>query len=125
MLVAAALLAASSACTPKIGDKCTISTDCSQSGDRLCDTSQPGGYCTQFNCRGNTCPDKAACVLFDSSLPGCSYDDRSGRFGGRTARSFCIERCETDADCRDGSYVCADPRSGVFGGLILDNAPSR
>lgn len=107
-------------CTPAIGDKCSLSTDCSVQGDRLCDTSQPDGYCTEFNCKGNSCPDKAACVLFNSAVPGCVYDDRDGRFGGRTARSFCVARCESDADCRAG-YVCADPRSPQFGALILDN----
>ncbi|HKO50071.1 MAG TPA: hypothetical protein VJV79_20210, partial [Polyangiaceae bacterium] len=36
-------------CTPKIGDDCSVSTNCSTTGDRLCDITQPGGYCTKFN----------------------------------------------------------------------------
>src|SRR5690606_30776275 len=78
------------ACTPEIGDKCQVSTDCSIRGDRLCDVSQPGGYCTQLNCRGDGCADEAACVLFNSAVPGCGYDDRAGPFGSRVARSFCM-----------------------------------
>lgn len=116
--LATALLLAG--CTPKIGDKCVLSTDCSTRGDRLCDTSQPEGYCTQFNCRGDGCPDKAACVQFDVAIPGCGFDDRSGPGGGRTARSFCIAACASDSDCRDG-YVCVDPRRPPWSASILDD----
>jgi hypothetical protein len=115
-------LAAVAACTPEIGDKCILSTDCSVRGDRLCDTSQPGGYCTQFNCRGNACPDKAACVLFNASIPGCGFDDRQGPGASRIARSFCVGRCFQDSDCRtEDGYVCADPREYPWRGMILDN----
>ncbi len=108
------------ACTPSIGDKCVLSTDCSPRGDRLCDTSQPDGYCTIFNCQGDSCPDKAACVLFNAAIPGCGYDDRAGAGGSRAGRSFCIARCFSDSDCR-GDYVCADPRRQPWGALILDD----
>ena len=81
-------VAISQACTPEIGDKCIVSTDCSVQGDRLCDTSQPDGYCTQLNCRGNDCSDEAACVLFNSAVPGCNFDDRPRPYGSRIARSF-------------------------------------
>lgn len=117
-------LAAIASCTPEIGDKCQVSTDCSIRGDRLCDTSQPGGYCTQLNCRGNGCADEAACVLFNSALPGCTYDDRSGPFGSRVARSFCMAQCESNGDCRDG-YVCADPRTYPWNAVILDDNQNR
>src|SRR3954471_3131253 len=83
-------------CTPSIGDKCVLSTDCSTRGDRLCDTSQPDGYCTQFNCAKNGCPDEAACVLFNSNVPGCGYDDRAGGYGSRVARSFCVAKCSSN-----------------------------
>ncbi|AKV00946.1 hypothetical protein AKJ09_07609 [Labilithrix luteola] len=108
-------------CTPQIGDKCVLSTDCSSSGDRICDTSQPGGYCTTpSNCRPNLCPDKAACVLFAGSVPGCFVDDRDGPAGARTGRAFCMARCENDGDCRSG-YVCASPTDPRWGGVIMDN----
>ncbi len=104
-------------CTPSIGDKCVLSTDCSLRGDRLCDTSEPGGYCTIFNCRGNLCPDSAACVLFNASVQGCNYDDRST---SRTGRTFCMAQCQSNSDCRDG-YVCADPRQAPWSAVILDD----
>lgn len=112
------------ACRPEIGDPCVLSTDCSTRGDRQCDTAQPGGYCTQFNCRVDSCPDEASCILFNSAVPGCSYDDRNGGGGARTARSFCERRCETNADCR-GGYACVDPRKPPFNAINVDNDQER
>ncbi len=122
----AALLAFAAACRPEIGDKCILSTDCSTRGDRLCDTSQPDGYCTQFACSKDTCPDEGHCVLFNAAIQGCGYDDRNGKFGSRVARSFCTANCAKNDDCRAG-YVCADPRLAPWNGLVLDTnqyAPS-
>src|SRR5215472_9668661 len=115
LLVAAPLVLGG--CTPSIGDKCVLSTDCSLRGDRLCDTSQPEGYCTIFNCAGNSCPNDAACVLFHANLQGCPYDDRTP---SRTGRSFCMAHCSSDSDCRSG-YVCRDPRQQPWGAVILDD----
>ena len=114
-----AALAALSGCTPSIGDKCSLSTDCSLQGDRLCDTSQPNGYCTVFNCTADTCVDTAACVLFHPEIQGCRYGDRAPSPGGRT---FCLAQCQSDSDCRtaDG-YICADPRLAPWNALILDD----
>ena len=64
----AGILAMVVACTPSVGDRCNISTDCSTQGDKLCDTSQPGGYCTQLNCLGNKCVDDALCISGDGGL---------------------------------------------------------
>jgi hypothetical protein len=122
--VAVVIVGSSVACTPEIGDKCQISTDCSIRGDRLCDTSQPGGYCTQLNCRGNSCADEAACVLFNSAVPGCGYDDRSGPFGSRVARSFCMKGCTSNGDCR-GGYICGDPRVAPWNAVILDDDQNK
>jgi hypothetical protein len=112
-------LGALGACTPSIGDKCVLSTDCSTQGDRLCDTSQPDGYCTEFNCAADSCPDHAVCVLFNSNVPGCGFDDRNGAFGSRVARSFCVAQCGNDSDCR-GGYVCRSPHEPAWNGIILD-----
>ena len=114
-------LALLAGCTPEIGDKCLLSTDCSQRGDRLCDTSQPDGYCTVFNCTTNSCPDEAACVTFGTNIPGCSVNDRGV---ARSARSFCVASCGRDSDCRSG-YVCDDPRSAPWLGAIMDNNQDR
>lgn len=115
-------LVAFAGCQPSIGDKCTVSTDCSTRGDRLCDTSQPNGYCTNFNCRGDDCPTEAVCILFAGSVPGCPIDDRHSP--PRTARSLCLYSCQDDSDCRTGDgYVCADPRTApYFATPLADNA---
>jgi len=103
-LVAAALAVG---CTPKIGDDCTVSTNCSTTGDRLCDTTQPGGYCTIFNCEPGSCPDDAKCVNFGiylSPVAGCVSSQGNSPY----KRSFCMASCDSNADCR-GGYECLAP----------------
>lgn len=119
--IAGLFVATLAGCKPEIGDKCLLSTDCSQTGDRLCDTSQPDGYCTVFNCTGNGCPDEAACVAFRSNVPGCSTNDRGV---ARTMRAFCVAACEGSSDCRSG-YVCADPRTDPWFGIVMDNVQNQ
>jgi hypothetical protein len=116
-------------CTPKIGNKCTLSTDCSQLGDRQCDATQPDGYCTRFGCDPDTCPD-AICVAFDPNLdPACQGvdDGRSPRF----QRTFCMAPCTNDpgvaravpGGCREG-YMCVDlsvpAMRSLYRGLVVD-----
>lgn len=100
-LAALTLLAIASGCAPKIGDKCTLSTDCSATGDRLCDSTEPAGYCTVFNCEPNACPDNSLCVAFNE--PTCKSPAESVRF----ERTFCMATCGSDGDCRAG-YKCLD-----------------
>lgn len=85
-------------CAPQIGDRCQVSTDCSVNGDRICDTSQPRGYCTVQGCDPDSCPNGAVCVewRFEPS---------------RTTATYCMERCRSGCG-RDG-YECVaddDPR---------------
>ena len=94
------------ACQPKIGDDCQTSVDCSQGEERLCDITQPGGYCTIFNCEPDNCPEESACIAFGaklSTVPGCA----DGNDLSRLERTFCMVTCGSDKDCR-GGYVCAD-----------------
>jgi len=105
------------ACTPKIGDKCILSTDCSTQGSRQCDTSMPGGYCTVYNCGPNSCPDYAACYLFHPEVQGCTYNDRDP---SRTGKSFCMAGCQSTSDCRQ-SYECVDARLPPWNALLLDD----
>jgi hypothetical protein len=107
-------------CTPKIGHQCVLSTDCGTQGGLVCDPTVPGGYCTLTNCQPNLCPDEAACVLFESNLPGCAVNDRNGPMGARTGESFCMEQCHKQSDCRAG-YICADPRQPPWNAQILDD----
>jgi hypothetical protein len=92
-------------CTPSIGDKCTLSTDCSTLGDRLCDTTQPGGYCTIFNCEPDQCP-SSICVAFAPTLdPACGAADNG--VSPRFEQSFCMAPCSSNSNCR-GEYECID-----------------
>jgi hypothetical protein len=77
-------------CTAEIGDECSANVDCSTNGDRACDTSAPGGYCTILDCRANGCPEEAMCVAWGE---------------GVAQRTFCMRHCGSDSDCRDG-YQC-------------------
>jgi hypothetical protein len=104
-------------CKPEIGDECTVSTDCSAAGERLCDTTQPGGYCTIFNCEPGTCPEEAICVSYGNSrsnAPGCR--DRNGR--SRYEETYCVAKCEDDDDCRSG-YACIDMGRENPGGVVI------
>ena len=115
-----ALALAASGCTKKIGDSCVLSTDCSVNGGRVCDTSQPGGYCTQLGCNTGSCPDDAVCVSFQATVPGCAYNDYDSP--SRTGRSFCEAHCDDDSDCRQSEgYICASPTGAPWNGAILDN----
>ena len=122
ILALAGSFAALSGCSPKIGDACATSTDCSINGDRLCDTTQPGGYCTIFNCEPDTCPDEAVCVAFDDRIDrNCPPSHQWSRF----ERTYCMLRCESDEDCRAG-YVCMDTTSvdDPLGAYVVDTSPA-
>jgi hypothetical protein len=105
-------------CKPKIGEDCATSTDCSISGDRLCDITQPGGYCTVFNCEPNGCPTEAACVAFSEGT--CSAPVVSTRF----RRTFCVRECEDDGDCR-GGYQCLDLSQDSSRRIVDTNSAGR
>jgi hypothetical protein len=62
LLLALALGAVS--CGKQIGDDCQTATDCNPNGGRICDLSQPGGYCTVLGCDETTCPSEATCIRF-------------------------------------------------------------
>lgn len=80
-----ALLAALAAagCGKQIGDNCQTASDCNPNGGRICDLSQPGGYCTVLGCDETTCPSEATCIRYFPSAfltkpcnPYC--EDRQG-----------------------------------------------
>ena len=109
---------AATGCKPEIGDKCSISTDCSVQGDRLCDVTQPAGYCTVFNCEPNRCPDDSVCVAF--SEPSCASPALSARF----QRTFCMKVCESGGDCR-AEYACLDVSNDPARRVVDVNPSSR
>jgi hypothetical protein len=128
-LLAAALtaaLASLAACTPVIGDSCELSTDCASDGTRICDTAEPGGFCTVLNCTGTnlgaSCPDYAICVLFNANVPGCPL---SAYGPSRTGQSECRNTCTNNGDCRT-DYLCANPADPPWSATILDpNTPEK
>ena len=113
--------ARSSGCTPSIGDKCVLSTDCSTDGDRLCDTSQPDGYCTQFNCANERVPRRGRVRRSSTPRPRAAATTTArGGYGSRVARSFCVAQCATDSDCRGGLHL-RRPARAPWNGLVLDD----
>jgi hypothetical protein len=108
-------------CAKSIGDPCRLATDCSNRGDRQCDTSQPDGYCTQIACRANACPTDSSCVLFNAAIAGCEVNPRTV---SRTAASQCMQQCAEDGDCRSG-YHCGDPTQVPLRAQILDDDKSK
>jgi hypothetical protein len=97
------------ACSPRIGDACSSSVNCSINGDRLCDTTQPGGACVIFDCQADTCPDDGVCARFNPAEP-------------RLQVLACMRRCTSDADCRSGDgYRCVEPSTfedGLFAEVV-------
>lgn len=131
------LLLLAPGCGDQVGDSCSTNVDCSPYGDRICDTSQAGGYCTIQGCDPDSCPDEAVCIRFfptsflsvpcnpltedavDPTLSptnDCTADEvclSSGLCSQRTQeRRFCMKACEADTDCR-GDYECR--RTGTLG----------
>jgi len=88
-------------CSKGIGDECDSALDCSASASRLCDLSQPHGYCTLAGCRPGSCPDDAVCVTFWQNT------DRSELDRNRLSINYCMRKCEGGSDCRqDEGYSC-------------------
>jgi hypothetical protein len=111
------------ACGHKIGDSCTVSTDCASDGTRVCDTLSPGGACTIAGCDFGTCPEDSICVRFFAGLEDgkecttqaeCAIDEVCTLGGGKRQcakrsleQRFCMPTCGGDGDCRD-AYECRD-----------------
>jgi hypothetical protein len=116
------------ACSEKIGDECSLSSDCASDGSRICDSSSPGGYCTILGCNFESCPDEAICVRFFTSTTSnrtcvqatedfadgtddCTADEFCTLAGICAPRGaevrYCMLACGSDGDCRDG-YECRE-----------------
>lgn len=120
LLLCVALVALSVGCKPQVGDDCKVSRDCSAAGDRLCDITAPGGYCTIFNCEPNSCPeDESLCVQFGATRSPLCVDEPLAA-PSPYARTFCMATCDDDGDCRSG-YVCEDLSvSNAWGAVLID-----
>ena len=101
LLIALAAALVSTGCGKEIGAACETALDCSSQGSRLCDRTQPHGYCTLRGCERGTCPEDSVCVKFRPAQE-------------RLAVTYCMYSCEEDDDCRDDEgYQCAG--EGDFG----------
>lgn len=86
------------ACAPQIGKHCGNSLDCSAQGSRICDRTQPAGYCTIMGCEEGTCPSEAVCVKFRPKEE-------------RLAVTYCMAKCDERSDCRDSEgYHCTSTK---------------
>ena len=137
VLATVVVLLGGAGCSRKIGDDCTTPTECDPNQTRVCDLSQPGGYCTILGCDETTCPEEAVCIRFfpakyltipcDPSQPTsvCSPDELclpSGLCAARSAeRRSCVLGCSGNDDCRDG-YECR--RAGLGGSVLLSADPN-
>jgi hypothetical protein len=114
-------------CGYQIGESCIVDTDCSADGSRVCDQTEPSGYCTILGCDYNTCPENSECVRFytgafanqpcdyltedasGGSNDACTYDEECSLAGDCVPRSaeirYCMATCNSNGDCRDG-YEC-------------------
>lgn len=114
-----------SGCQPKIGDSCIVDLDCTAETTRLCDTTQPNGYCTMVDCDPTTCPeDEAICVSFNnvkSTVGACNTPVVPSPY----RRNFCMKFCEKNSDCRD-DYECIEVRDeNIFGAAVIQEPPEN
>ena len=113
------------ACGKDIGDGCSTNLDCDTDGQRDCDLSQPGGYCTINGCDEKLCPGGSVCIrVFPYESPGaaCAQDVDcisaelclpDGFCVPRLSeRRYCVKKCGGNGDCR-GGYVCRE--AGIEG----------
>ncbi len=133
-------------CKAKIGAACDSALKCSVRGERSCDLSAPGGYCTIEGCSHGSCPKEAACVkVYGSDFLTVACDPAREDIGNEPhddcepdqvclpeglcadevwARTSCRRECNDDGDCRDG-YRCASTGSdGIYGAPDPDH-PTR
>jgi hypothetical protein len=119
LLTAAALIAlggAMTACGHQIGDPCHVNLDCSPLGDRFCDVSAPGGYCTIEGCNSTSCPSGSVCIRF--------FQPTDTLCTPLTASVDCApsERCLCD-DGSDAQGNCLPPQDNMSAPALAHCAP--
>jgi hypothetical protein len=112
LAVAGLASALASGCGHNIGDPCATNVDCSPLGNRFCDVSSPGGYCTVEGCAKplvngvptDSCPSEAVCIRFFSQIGSepCTL---------ATAATDCRpdERCLCDCTDPNNATNCLPP----------------
>ncbi len=107
-LAATTLVVALAGCGHFIGDPCNSNVDCSPAGDRFCDKSALGGYCTIEGCDVNTCPDFEPCIRFFT--PVCTNVCDPTQPQSCAADSRCIADVDVDGGL---SSRCSMPDGGA------------
>jgi hypothetical protein len=109
LLLVAAVVAP--ACQRQIGDECRTSVDCDPNGTRVCDLSQPGGYCTVMGCNETSCPGGSACIrYFPEQFLTRHCNPKCENFACQ------VDPCpagETDSDGGTCLPPCKNPDTGV------------
>jgi hypothetical protein len=108
-------------CTRGIGDSCETSLNCSASATRLCDMTQPHGYCTLGGCQPGGCPSEAVCVTFWQNTERPELDRN------RLSTNYCMRKCDERSDCRDDDgYDCLSGADfGFKNEATVEGAPDQ
>jgi hypothetical protein len=125
LALAIALALGAAACGKQIGDDCQTATDCNPNGGRICDLSQPGGYCTILGCDETTCPSEATCIRFFPS-----------QFLTRPCNPYCEDKDVVPTDTDGGTILDAGvatppicpaqfPQEGGVSSAVCPNGPTN
>jgi hypothetical protein len=127
LFVLCALLSVSAGCGRGIGDACETSLRCSAGGTRLCDMTQPGGYCTLSACQPGNCPSDSVCVTFWQNTSEAGGATTSPGDRNRLSTNYCMRKCDERSDCRDDEgYDCLKPEQfGVDGEALVEGGASE
>ena len=90
------------ACGKEIGDSCNTNVDCDQNGNRDCDLSQPGGYCTINGCDEESCPSEAVCIRifpYEDEHTSCGQNSDCTNFGLGLCHDDGFCGCQKDSEC--------------------------
>jgi hypothetical protein len=125
------------ACGKDIGAECKTAWDCSQDNSRICDLSQPGGYCTMDGCDEKSCPSESVCIrFFPRRFPSASCADSAGCSADEiclpegicvprsSERRYCAFECGNNGDCR-GGYECRQAGTEGSIALVVDPDPNN
>jgi hypothetical protein len=109
---------AGAGCGNQIGDACRVNLDCSPLGDRFCDVSAPGGYCTIEGCDNRSCPNGSVCIRFFQPIPTRPCTPL-------TASTDCApsERCLCDFGAIDAQGNCPPSPDGMSVADLAHCAP--
>lgn len=106
-LLFALLLAPQIGCDEQIEDSCEFNVDCSAQGERLCDLSSPGGYCTIENCTAQACPEESRCIAF---------------YPQEFLSRACYPETEDDPDPSVGTNDCTPDEKCISSGFCASRA---